>query len=90
VSGRVEVRSDEESWSPRIAAAKESHDIVVRASAERERGELDGEAQGSELVRDVVACGAVSLRRGRGVPDTLERRDVSAQPFRERGALTGR
>jgi len=65
-----------------------SHDVVVGTSSERERREVDAEAEGAQLVRDVVARGPVALGRGARVADAFECGDVTPQPFPEAGALT--
>src|SRR2546426_2879356 len=43
VSGRVEVRPDEERRPPRVAPGHPAHDVVVRASPKRERCEVRSE-----------------------------------------------
>ncbi|PYP44002.1 MAG: hypothetical protein DMD42_08800 [Gemmatimonadetes bacterium] len=65
------------------------HDVVVGTSPERERREGDAEAEGAQLIREVVAGGPVALGRGARVADAFECGDVTPQPFREAGALTG-
>src|SRR2546426_8000937 len=89
VSGRVEVRPDEERRPPRVAPGHPAHDVVVRASPKRERCEVHAEAERGQLARDVVAGGPMSLGGGARVADALERGDVTPQPFREARALTG-
>jgi len=58
-------------------------------SPERERREIDAEAERAQLARDVVAGGPMALGRGARVADAFERRDMTSQPFREGRALTG-
>ncbi|PYO96419.1 MAG: hypothetical protein DMD60_10540 [Gemmatimonadetes bacterium] len=63
---------------------------MVGPSPERERRQRDVETEGTELAREVVASGAVSLGRGARVTDAFERDDMTPQPLREVRALTGR
>jgi len=88
VGGRVEMRSDQEPRPSRVTPGDTAHDVVVRASPERERRKVDAEAERAQLGRDVVAGGTVALGRDARVADAFERHDMTPQPVREGGALT--
>src|SRR2546430_78629 len=77
VGGRVEVRPDQQPRPSRVTPRHAAHNVVVRASPERERREIDAEAERAQLARDVVASGPMALGRGARVADAFERRDMT-------------
>ena len=83
------MRPDQEPRPSRVTSEHAANDVVVPASPEPERREVDAEAERAQLARDVVAGGTMALGGGARVPDAFERRDMTAQPVREGRALTG-
>ena len=80
---------DQEPRPSHITPGYTADDVVVRASAERERREVDAEAERPQLARDVVAGGPMTLGRRARMADAFERRDMTPQPLSQGRALTG-